>query len=121
MKFEAGKFYRTETGSKAQIFIMNSGNKKMIGAIKCADGWLEMKWNEDGSYQFGTQFDLVGEWEEPKPPKLLAPAIRKTGTGEGYVLSTSLYDSEESARKTLQGMFISWPAIPKDGFYEVPQ
>jgi hypothetical protein len=64
---------------------------------------------------------LKDDWEireEPKPPKLLAPALL---SDIGHVeMSCYLYASEQEARDTLGDSFISWPAIPnKDGMYEV--
>ena len=58
-------------------------------------------------------------YEEPKPKKLLAPAILKTNEGSFYV-GGGLYSSEKEARGKAWGEVHSWPAIPnKDGFYEV--
>jgi hypothetical protein len=62
---------------------------------------------------------LTGQMPEPKKPKIMAHAIRKQ-CGM-YSLSTNMYDSEDSARKVLLGTFHSWPAVAKDGFYEVPE
>jgi hypothetical protein len=124
MKFEVGKSYKDRAGREAQIFLLDNGDSMMIGAILQPFGsWSPYMWNRNGMCLTDTETnsDLVGEWEEPKIPKMLAYAIRMTGTRLGYMLSSSLYDSEDSARKALEGMFVSWPAIPnKDGMYEVP-
>ena len=64
---------------------------------------------------------LVGTLPEPpKKPRLMAHAIKKQ-CGM-YSLSTSVYDSEDSARKVLLGTFHSWPAVANaEGYYEVPE
>jgi hypothetical protein len=65
-----------------------------------------------------TQNDLISEWEEPKKPKLLAPAIVKT-CGE-FSVSLKIYSSEKEAMEHLNTMFVSWPAVPNEGgFYKV--
>jgi hypothetical protein len=62
---------------------------------------------------------LTGEVPEPKKPKLMAPALAKWHERTRIELTLALYESEEAARKDIGKFFISWPAVPKDGMYEV--
>lgn len=66
---------------------------------------------------------IADDWEiveEPKPPKLMAPAFFKCGTG--VYVSGILFSSTEDAIDRVIGDLIAWPAIPDaNGFYSVPQ
>jgi hypothetical protein len=66
---------------------------------------------------------LENDWEiveEPKPPKLLAPAMYLTGTSGEWILGRVLFESEEEAKEYHGKRGVIWPAIPnKDGMYEV--
>ena len=66
---------------------------------------------------------MAEDWEvieEPKPPKLMAPAFFKCGTG--VYVSGILFSSTEDAIDRVIGDLIAWPAIPDaNGFYSVPQ
>ena len=64
-----------------------------------------------------------GEWVEvkqAKPKKLYAPAIVRKGE-MGHALSEGLYMSEQEARDICREKFIKWPAIPKNGYYEIEE
>jgi len=122
MKFEAGKFYRTRDGHKAQVLLLENGCGWMLGAVLIEDGWIQVAWrNDTGAITFSTcpqQYDIVGERKEPAKPKLLAPClVRNKAT---FYFSTGLFESEEEAKVSWGDGFVAWPALPnKDGFYEV--
>jgi len=121
MKFEIGKFYKTRDGRKAQIFMLDNGAGYMLGVGLHANGiWFFNQWRCDGTIYIDsdTPLDLISEWEEPKKPKLLAPALAYF-CGQHQV-SSNLYSSEMQARNDLREMFRAWPAVPNEnGFYEV--
>jgi hypothetical protein len=123
MKFEVGKFYKTRDGRKAQLFILDNGASVMLGVVLNKGGiWFSNQWRCDGRIYCNndTLNDLVTEWTEPKPPKLLAPALYYTGTE--WILGRTLFESKKEAQEEHGDRQIIWPAIPnKDGMYEVPQ
>ena len=124
MKFESGKFYKTRDGHKAVVWMPDNGMGNMLGAIKGTDGiWGAYVWCDD---EKAGEYGLVSEWTEPKPPKLLAPALlRRLGSIRIFVteeLYASKEDAIEHAMEWAEVKFISWPAIPnKDGFYSVEE
>lgn len=66
--------------------------------------------------------EFTFEAEPVKEPKLMAHALLKHGLK--WNLSNFLYSSKEEIPKNYLGHIcdeIIWPAIPKDGFYEVPE
>lgn len=72
MKIEVGKFYKTRNGQKAQVFMLNSGNRThpVLGAIlNPTDGeWDCETWAAEGSYTECSKqdsLDLVSEWSDP--------------------------------------------------------
>jgi hypothetical protein len=66
---------------------------------------------------------LADDWEvyeEPKKPRLLAPAFVKWEKSDHPELTAELYESEEIARKEVGKFFLSWPAVANaEGFYSV--
>ncbi len=76
------------------------------------------------SYELSACSLMADDWEvyeEPKKPRLLAPAFVKWEKSDHPELTAELYESEEVARKEVGKYFVSWPAVAnKDGFYEVP-
>jgi hypothetical protein len=123
MKFEIGKFYKTRDGRKAQIFMLDNGAGFMMGTVlQENDRWLSNHWRCDGTIYIGSDSpdDLISEWEEPKKPKLMAPAI--AFYDNHFVVSNGLYSSEMQARNELRELFRAWPAVPNEGgFYEVDE
>jgi hypothetical protein len=123
MKFEIGKFYKTRDGRKAQIFMLDNGAGFMMGTVLQAnDRWFSNHWRCDGTIYIDSDSpdDLISEWEEPKKPKLMAPAL--AFYDNHFVVSNGLYSSEMQARNELRELFRAWPAVPnKDGFYEVEE
>jgi hypothetical protein len=121
MKFEIGKFYKTRDGHRAQIFMLDNGAGFMMGVVLQANSiWFSNHWRCDGTIYIDSDSpdDLISEWQEPKTPKLMAPAILKTC--EEFSVSLNLYSSEKEAREYYHDALVSWPAVPnKDGFYEV--
>jgi hypothetical protein len=121
VKFEIGKFYKTRGGRKAQIFMPDNGAGYMLGIVLQANGvWFSNQWRCDGTIYIDsdTQEDLMSEWEEPKKPRLMAPAI--AFYDNHFVVSNGLYSSEMQARNELREMFRAWPAVPnEDGFYAI--
>jgi hypothetical protein len=119
VKFEIGKFYKTRDGRKAQISMLDNGAGYMLGMMmNASDIWFSNQWRCDGTIYIDsdTQNDLISEWEEPKKPKLMAPAL--AFYDNHFVVSNGLYSSEMQARNELRELFRAWPAVPKDGFYE---
>jgi hypothetical protein len=120
MKFEIGKFYKTRDGRKAQIFMLDNGAGFMMGTVLQENGiWFSKHWICDGTIYINSDSpdDLISEWEEPKKPKLLAPAIAKLNNK--YFISDIIFESEKEAMDYYREEFVSWPAVPKDGFYEI--
>jgi hypothetical protein len=104
--------------------------------IFCNDGEVTTKGPYDTEFAASAAIDMFGhivsfpmtfeiEKPEPKPPKLMAPALcRRLGSKRLFV-TEELYASKEEARERAMEWadlsFISWPAVPnKDGMYEVP-
>jgi hypothetical protein len=120
MKFEIGKFYKNRDGQKVQIHMLDRGDGMMLGAAVNDDGvWFHNSWHQNGRWKGSEhRLDIISEWEEPKKPKLLAPAL-VCYCGK-FQVSSNLYSSEMQARNELRELFRAWPAVPnKDGFYEV--
>jgi hypothetical protein len=122
MNFEEGKYYKTRDGHKARVLCTDypTNDYVVYGYVYLDTGIKHFHWQKNGRCYLTCEHeaDLVAEWTEPKPPKLLAPAIIKVCGSVG--LSSTLYSSEEEAREELHGMVVSWPAIPnKDGYYSV--
>jgi len=121
MKFEIGKCYKTRDGRKAQISMLDNGAGYMLGIVLNASGiWGSYQWKCDSGVMYlgsATHNDLMSEWEEPKKPKLMAPALAYYDNH--FVVSNGIYSSEMQARNELREMFRAWPAVPnEDGFYE---
>lgn len=118
MKFEAGKFYRCADGCKAVVWMPNNGKGFMFGAVLSDGVWCQMAWALIGKGYEPDGKKLIAEWSEPKPPKLLAPALFRNGK---HFFLSSLFESEEDAKLSLGSKFVLWPAkLNSDGFYEVP-
>lgn len=70
-------------------------------------------------------YSMQCEWEvleEPKPPKLLAPAIYKITDYPMWRITKELYCSKEDAIKDIGTLVVQWPALPDSlGFYSVEQ
>jgi hypothetical protein len=125
MNFEAGKYYKTRYGHKARVLCTDypTNDYVVYGYVYLDTGIKHFHWQKNGRcFLSEHEADLVAEWTEPKPPKLLAPALAKWHERTRIELTLVLYESEEAARKDIGNFFIAWPAIPnKDGMYEVPQ
>lgn len=71
---EAGKFYRCRDGSKARIYATDAGGLDPIHGARWNEvTWVSETWDEEGCYSVNsgaTPFDLVSEWEEPKPSRI---------------------------------------------------
>ncbi len=68
LTLEAGKFYRTRGGQKAEIVAKGADG---VGEFHQFIGWRNGAvegWREDGRYRMGGEYeyDLVAEWVEPK-------------------------------------------------------
>lgn len=124
MNFETNKFYRTRDGHKAVVWMLDNGGGNMLGAV-FIQNWLLRYWNEYGCCIYGdAERDLIAEWEEPKKPKLMAPAIVRWNREEvsRFELSSYLYENEKTAKTELKDHFHSWPAVPNaEGFYRVKE
>lgn len=75
MKLEAGKFYRTYGGYRVRIYATDAGDSYPVhGAVAQSDGtWEQQTWTASGKFNIdkeSSSFDIVAEWEEPKPMKL---------------------------------------------------
>jgi len=54
------KQYRTRDGREVRIYATDGGMKRIHGAIKTTDGWLQNGWYSDGRDQYGhNQCDLI--------------------------------------------------------------
>jgi len=54
------KQYRTRDGREVRIYATDGGMKRIHGAIKTTDGWLQTGWYSDGRDQYGrNQCDLI--------------------------------------------------------------
>jgi hypothetical protein len=91
--------------------------KKVIRPTK---GWITPLEIKD-FISISTEALLENDWEiveEPKPPKLLAPALYYTGTE--WILGRTLFESKKEAREEHGDRQVIWPAIPnKDGYYAI--
>ncbi len=68
MKWEVGKYYRTEKGRKARIYATDGRHARCVhGAILLTDGWAVTSWFENGVRVLNgsSDDDLIGEWKEP--------------------------------------------------------
>ena len=97
--------------------------KMMVGKkIKrsCWNRWMSTASTDIHVLMYDVLADDWEVYEEPKKPRLLAPAIYKA-VGR-ILISCKIFESEEAAREDLGSSFISWPAVAnKDGYFEVEE
>jgi hypothetical protein len=102
--------------------------EEVLPALRDGKKVRRKAWGENDYIAISSPFELSDgslmrdDWEiveEPKPPKLLAPAMYHTD-GQ-WVLGRTLFGSKKEAQEYHGDRQVIWPAIPnKDGMYEVP-
>lgn len=109
-----------------EIMPYYSAGKKIRHISWNPSGWIALI---DGAYTSNSVANMTpfyylyalsvgwGLYVEPKKKIELAPAL---GRGSHYWISSTLYLSEEAARKDLKSAFVRWPAIPGE-FVEVEE
>ena len=100
MKIEVGKFFKTRDGHKVRIYAVDCGYDEPVhGAMLIDDQWVSESWDYNKKHRCDDDFDIISEWEDPKPRLKAWIRNHPERAGGGYVVFGSSPKDEDGWKR----------------------